>query len=91
MAAAWRRCCPGSAHRRCPSAKYDDEEARPARQQRVPVALRLRRPSEVTMIRGMHVMFYSSEAAALRTFLKDKLELSSTDIADGWAVASSAG
>ena len=38
------------------------------------------------MIRGMHVMFYSSEAAALRTFLKDKLELSSTDIGDGWMI-----
>ena len=38
------------------------------------------------MIRGMHAMFYSSEAAALRGFLKDKLGLSGTDIGDGWLI-----
>ena len=27
------------------------------------------------MIRGMHAMFYSSEAEALRAFLRDKLGL----------------
>ncbi len=27
------------------------------------------------MIRGMHAMFYSSDAEALRAFLKDKLGL----------------
>ena len=37
------------------------------------------------MIRGMHAMFYSSEAEALRTFLKDKLGLAGTDVGGGWA------
>jgi len=41
---------------------------------------------EVTMIRGLHAMFYSSEAAALRTFLKDKLGLAGTDIGEGWVI-----
>ena len=31
-------------------------------------------------------MFYSSEAAALRTLLKDRLGLSGTDIGDGWMI-----
>jgi catechol 2,3-dioxygenase-like lactoylglutathione lyase family enzyme len=38
------------------------------------------------MIRGMHAMFYSSEAAALRTFIKDKLGLPATDVGDGWLI-----
>ncbi|WP_418318957.1 VOC family protein [Piscinibacter sakaiensis] len=38
------------------------------------------------MIRGMHAMFYSSEAAALRAFLRDKLELPATDVGDGWLI-----
>jgi predicted enzyme related to lactoylglutathione lyase len=38
------------------------------------------------MIRGMHAMFYSSDAPALRAFFKDKLELSSTDVGDGWLI-----
>jgi catechol 2,3-dioxygenase-like lactoylglutathione lyase family enzyme len=38
------------------------------------------------MIRGMHAMFYSSEADALRTFLKDKLGLSGTDVGGGWLI-----
>jgi len=38
------------------------------------------------MIRGMHAMFYSSEAAALRMFLKDKLGLPGTDIGEGWII-----
>jgi catechol 2,3-dioxygenase-like lactoylglutathione lyase family enzyme len=38
------------------------------------------------MIRGMHAMFYSSEAAALRAFLRDKLGLSGTDVGDGWLI-----
>ncbi len=32
------------------------------------------------MIRGMHAMFYSSQAEALRMFLKDKLGLAGTDV-----------
>lgn len=38
------------------------------------------------MIRGMHAMFYSSEAAALRSFLKDKLGLTGNDIGEGWLI-----
>ncbi len=38
------------------------------------------------MIRGMHAMFYSSEAAALRDFLRDKLGLRGTDVGDGWLI-----
>jgi hypothetical protein len=38
------------------------------------------------MIRGMHAMFYSSEADALRTFLKEKLGLSATDVGGGWLI-----
>jgi hypothetical protein len=38
------------------------------------------------MIRGMHAMFYSSQAEALRAFFKDKLDLKSTDVGDGWLI-----
>ena len=38
------------------------------------------------MIRGMHAMFYSSEAAALRTFFKEKLGLPATDVGGGWLI-----
>lgn len=38
------------------------------------------------MIRGMHAMFYSSEADALREFLRDKLSLSGSDVGDGWLI-----
>ena len=38
------------------------------------------------MIRGMHAMFYSSEADALRAFLRDKLGLSATDVGGGWLI-----
>lgn len=38
------------------------------------------------MIRGVHTMFYSSEADALRAFLRDKLGLSYTDVGDGWLI-----
>jgi catechol 2,3-dioxygenase-like lactoylglutathione lyase family enzyme len=38
------------------------------------------------MIRGMHAMFYSSEAAALRAFLRDKLGLRGTDVGEGWLI-----
>jgi predicted enzyme related to lactoylglutathione lyase len=38
------------------------------------------------MIRGMHAMFYSSQAAELRAFLRDKLGLSGTDVGDGWLI-----
>ncbi len=38
------------------------------------------------MIRGMHAMFYSSEAEALRAFIRDKLSLPNTDVGDGWLI-----
>ena len=38
------------------------------------------------MIRGMHAMFYSSDADALRAFLKDKLDLAGTDVGGGWLI-----
>ena len=37
-------------------------------------------------IRGAHMMFYSSDAAALRTFFRDKLQFASTDAGDGWLI-----
>jgi hypothetical protein len=40
------------------------------------------------MIRGMHAMFYSSQAAALRAFIRDKLGLRGTDVGDGWLIFS---
>jgi len=38
------------------------------------------------MIKGVHTMFYSSEPEALRAFLRDKLDLSCTDVGDGWLI-----
>ena len=38
------------------------------------------------MIRGMHAMFYSSEAQALRSFIKEKLVLPATDVGEGWLI-----
>jgi catechol 2,3-dioxygenase-like lactoylglutathione lyase family enzyme len=34
----------------------------------------------------MHAMFYSSQAEALRAFLRDKLGLSATDVGEGWLI-----
>jgi hypothetical protein len=38
------------------------------------------------MIRGMHAMFYSSQAAELRAFFKNKLGLPATDVGEGWLI-----
>lgn len=38
------------------------------------------------MIRGMHAMFYSSHAAELRAFFRDKLGLHGADVGDGWLI-----
>lgn len=38
------------------------------------------------MIRGVHTMFYSSQAAELRAFLRDKLGFSATDVGEGWLI-----
>ena len=38
------------------------------------------------MIRGVHTMFYSDDAAGLRVFLRDKLGLPSIDVGGGWLI-----
>ena len=38
------------------------------------------------MIRGMHAMFYSSQAEALRAFLRDKLGMQGNDVGGGWLI-----
>jgi len=38
------------------------------------------------MIRGLHAMFYSSQANELREFLRDKLGFYGTDVGDGWLI-----
>src|SRR6266581_4328766 len=38
------------------------------------------------MIRGLHAMFYSSQADELRGFLRDKLGFKGTDVGGGWLI-----
>jgi predicted enzyme related to lactoylglutathione lyase len=38
------------------------------------------------MIRGVHSMFYSSQAEAMRTFIRDKLGFPFTDVGEGWLI-----
>ena len=38
------------------------------------------------MIRGLHAMFYASQAAELREFLRDKLGFKGTGVGDGWLI-----
>src|SRR5438874_2419363 len=38
------------------------------------------------MIKGVHTMFYSSNALGLRKFLRDKLGFKATDIGNGWLI-----
>ena len=38
------------------------------------------------MIKGVHTMFYSSQADKLRIFLRDKLGFKATDVGDGWLI-----
>ena len=38
------------------------------------------------MIKGVHTMFYSSQADELRAFLRDKIGLSGRDIGEGWLI-----
>ncbi|MBI4521165.1 MAG: VOC family protein [Gemmatimonadetes bacterium] len=38
------------------------------------------------MIRGVHTMFYSSDAEGLRAFIRDKLGFRATDVGDGWLI-----
>jgi catechol 2,3-dioxygenase-like lactoylglutathione lyase family enzyme len=46
----------------------------------------IRETQEDDMIRGVHTMFYTSDAAATRTFLRDKLGLPFTDVGEGWLI-----
>ena len=38
------------------------------------------------MIKGVHTMFYSSQAEAMRAFIRDKLGFSFTDVGEGWLI-----
>jgi catechol 2,3-dioxygenase-like lactoylglutathione lyase family enzyme len=38
------------------------------------------------MIKGVHTMFYSSDADGLRAFIRDKLGFSYTDVGEGWLI-----
>jgi hypothetical protein len=38
------------------------------------------------MIRGVHTMFYSSQAEELRAFIRDVLGFSYTDVGEGWLI-----
>ena len=38
------------------------------------------------MIRGIHGLFYSSDAEATRAFMRDKLQFPNTDVGDGWLI-----
>lgn len=38
------------------------------------------------MIKGVHTMFYSSQAAALREFMRDKMGFKAHDIGEGWLI-----
>ena len=38
------------------------------------------------MIKGVHTMFYTSDAEALRAFLRDKLGFPATDVGEGWLI-----
>lgn len=40
------------------------------------------------MIRGVHTMFYTSQAEELRAFLRDKLGFPFTDVGGGWLIFS---
>lgn len=38
------------------------------------------------MIRGIHAMFYTPQAEAMRAFIRDKLGLPFSDVGDGWLI-----
>ena len=38
------------------------------------------------MIRGVHTMFYTSDADKLRAFIRDKLQFPATDVGGGWLI-----
>jgi catechol 2,3-dioxygenase-like lactoylglutathione lyase family enzyme len=38
------------------------------------------------MIKGIHTMFYTPEAEAMRAFIRDKLGFTFTDVGEGWLI-----
>ena len=38
------------------------------------------------MIKGIHGLLYSTDAAAARAFLRDKVKLPCSDVGDGWLI-----
>lgn len=38
------------------------------------------------MIRGVHTMYYSDDAKAVREFIRDKLGFAGTDVGGGWLI-----
>ncbi len=38
------------------------------------------------MVRGVHTMFYCSQATELRAWLRDKIGFSPVDVGDGWLI-----
>lgn len=38
------------------------------------------------MIKGVHTMFYSSQAEEMRAFIRDTLGFSYTDVGEGWLI-----
>lgn len=40
----------------------------------------------MAMIKGIHGLLYSSDPAAARAFLRDKVKLPATDVGDGWLI-----
>jgi catechol 2,3-dioxygenase-like lactoylglutathione lyase family enzyme len=47
---------------------------------------KIERERSLPMIKGVHTMFYTSQAAELRAFLRDKLGFSATDVGEGWLI-----
>jgi catechol 2,3-dioxygenase-like lactoylglutathione lyase family enzyme len=41
---------------------------------------------EKAMIKGVHTMFYSSDAEGVRAFIRDKLGFTYTDVGDAWLI-----
>jgi len=58
----------------------------PARKKAAPRKAAAKKSAKRGLIRGMHGMFYSSEADALRRFLRDKVGLPATDVGGGWLI-----
>src|SRR5438132_12055848 len=40
----------------------------------------------MALINGVHALFFSPDAAAMRAFLRDVLDLPSVDAGDGWLI-----